>query len=595
MTGIDRRRPVLGRDLVLRVLAVWAVAVALSVPFAWSNLTAVNLPGPDDSLRLVQVRDLIAGQGWFDLTQYRIDSVNGGIAMHWSRLVDLPIAAISGLLSPLVGQRSAELAALAIVPLLTLLCAMLLACRIAWRVLGRETVLATALVVAVAAPLAGQLRVGRIDHHGWQIVLALVALNALIARDTRKGGIVLGLALAAWMAISIEGLPLAAAFIALAALRWLRDPQDDALMTFAMATLAGASALLFAFTRGFADLATYCDAIGPAHLAIFTFGALGMALLARAEPARMAVRFAGLAALGAGALGLLWWFAPDCATGGFAQVDPLVREGWLANVAEGLPLWQQQPTIVLLAVVPALLGLWGMLHHASLSHGWLRRFWLEYAAMTLAALAIGMLVSRAGAYAVAFSAPVLGWQLVRWIAVVRSSPLPQQRIAAIAGCTLILVPALPFTAGATLATSGANPVSGRVPDIVESCTEDWQAFAAHVGAGEEVLAPLDLGPLILLHSRASVVATGHHRGDRGIRAELEIFAAPAAEARAMLAQRGTGWITACPGHHELYNYALGQDASLAGDLRSGNAPGWLEPVIAPAGRENLALWRIRPE
>src|ERR1700733_1318490 len=46
----------------------------------------------DDATRLVQVHDFLAGQGWFDLTQYRIDPPDG-LLMHWSRLVDVPIAA----------------------------------------------------------------------------------------------------------------------------------------------------------------------------------------------------------------------------------------------------------------------------------------------------------------------------------------------------------------------------------------------------------------------------------------------------------------------------------------------------------------------
>ena len=50
--------------------------------------------GDNDSLlRLVQIRDLIGGQGWFDLHQYRMGP-EGGFVMHWSRLVDAPIAAI---------------------------------------------------------------------------------------------------------------------------------------------------------------------------------------------------------------------------------------------------------------------------------------------------------------------------------------------------------------------------------------------------------------------------------------------------------------------------------------------------------------------
>ena len=56
----------------------------------------------DDAMRLVEVRDLIAGQGWFDLTQYRLDPP--GLPMHWSRVIDAPLAAIILMLRPLVGH-----------------------------------------------------------------------------------------------------------------------------------------------------------------------------------------------------------------------------------------------------------------------------------------------------------------------------------------------------------------------------------------------------------------------------------------------------------------------------------------------------------
>ncbi|MGX7875997.1 hypothetical protein ACVDG5_027770 [Mesorhizobium sp. ORM6] len=51
-----------------------------------------NPAGDNDSLlQLVEVRDLLAGQGWFDLHQYRM-GLEGGFVMHWSRLLDAPLA-----------------------------------------------------------------------------------------------------------------------------------------------------------------------------------------------------------------------------------------------------------------------------------------------------------------------------------------------------------------------------------------------------------------------------------------------------------------------------------------------------------------------
>lgn len=45
---------------------------------------------PDDTMRLVEVRDFLAGQGWFS-TSPNVPG-HGGTLMHWSRLVDWPIA-----------------------------------------------------------------------------------------------------------------------------------------------------------------------------------------------------------------------------------------------------------------------------------------------------------------------------------------------------------------------------------------------------------------------------------------------------------------------------------------------------------------------
>ena len=59
----------------------------------------------DDVMRLVQVRELLEGKGWFDLGQPRLGP-EGGTLMHWSRLVDLPIAALAIGLEPLVGREA---------------------------------------------------------------------------------------------------------------------------------------------------------------------------------------------------------------------------------------------------------------------------------------------------------------------------------------------------------------------------------------------------------------------------------------------------------------------------------------------------------
>jgi hypothetical protein len=87
-------------------------------------------------MRLIQVRDLLAGQSWFDVNQALVDAPGGGVPMYWPRLVDIPLALVIVVLTPLSGAATAETAAMVAVPLLTLGLAMLLAARTARRLPG---------------------------------------------------------------------------------------------------------------------------------------------------------------------------------------------------------------------------------------------------------------------------------------------------------------------------------------------------------------------------------------------------------------------------------------------------------------------------
>jgi hypothetical protein len=69
----------------------------------------------DDQMRLVQVRDWLAGQGWFDTRQYRVLPPDG-IPMHWSRYIDLGLAAILTVASEILDPEAAERAAVILWP-----------------------------------------------------------------------------------------------------------------------------------------------------------------------------------------------------------------------------------------------------------------------------------------------------------------------------------------------------------------------------------------------------------------------------------------------------------------------------------------------
>lgn len=589
MTVPERRRPPFGPQLLPRVALAW---LAIAVLLLLTNLTGIaerRFPDPDDTLRLIQVRDLIAGQGWFDLHQHRIDALHGGVPMHWSRLVDVPLALVVLLLRPLLGQPPAEMIALIGVPLLTLGCALLLAGRIAWRIFDEEIAGLACLAMALSVPVVSQLRPLRIDHHGWQIVLALVAVNGLMARSPRLGGWVVGLAISAWLAISIEGLPLAAAIAGIAALRWLRGQQERQWLVCVMHGLAAGSTALFLLTRGLGDLAGHCDAISPVHLAMFGWGALVVTLVQPIRPIAWSLGAFVLAA--GGALAILAMAAPQCVGGAFVELDPVVRRFWYDGVAEGLPVWRQPLAEALQIVVPPIFAIIASVKLAAMSRDWLRTWWIDYTIILCAALAIAVLVSRAGAVAGALSAVPLGWQISCWLRAARRQDHAGRKTLALTGVALALLPAMPLTLYGLVAPASAGAAPGVGTSRVSDCRLDQ---AAQVLAGlpkSELLVPLDIGPALLLDTPHGVVATGHHRAGPAMREVIDAFTGSLDEAHRIVSHRGIAYVALCPDLNEPATYYRAAPQGLAARLRDNRAPNWLEPVAMPAG-VGFKIWRV---
>ena len=100
----------------------------------------------DSAMRLAGVRDLLHGQAWFDTSQHRLNTPYG-LSMHWSRLVDAPLAL---LMLAGEGVRAARLAAGAV-------------CRACCSLLARLAAAFNARAVPVVLVLALSLR-GDLRH-----------------------------------------------------------------------------------------------------------------------------------------------------------------------------------------------------------------------------------------------------------------------------------------------------------------------------------------------------------------------------------------------------------------------------------------------
>ncbi len=572
-----------------RQTALYAMAVMFVMLLIMRTpaIIALRFADPDDVLRMVQLRDLLSGQDWFDVTQYRFDKPSGGLAMHWSRLVDVPLVLVTALLWPIMGMENATVGAAIIVPLITLGCIIYLTAKLARRLIGSEAVLPALVALGMSIPLLGQIMPLRVDHHGWQIVMALTALCGATSKDAQRGAVVAGLALSAWMAISIEGLPVTIAFLGVFAMRWLRKQSDSAWFVLSMVTLAGTSFALFLATRGF-NSANACDMISPVQLAVFGTGALGAVALSKFDPKPAIVRMAGLAAIAASCAGVMLSIAPLCAGGGFAGMDPLVEGFWYRGVLEGQPLWANPISDALKAAIPPLFGLVGSWMLSRRALGKVERdCWIDYMLLLSASFLVTVFVIRAGSVAGAFAAVPAGWAGYQMITALGGlNPKSQRKLvmgsAVFAGVLLVF---------GLIRPTHQQAIAASAPSQINACDVTKTAPLLNRLPTGEIFAPLDVGPQLLLDTRHSIVASGYHRGQTSMRVVISTFLGSAADARSTIQGRKTAYLALCADAGEIARYRGFSPQGFAARLADGESFDWLEPV--PTGT-NLRLWRVKP-
>ncbi len=589
MSLYERRRPPLSFELVRTTGLLWLLLSAIYIATSWTAIVHLAPSDPDDMLRMVEVRDLLAGQAWWDLHQYRIDPPNGTL-MHWSRLVDVPLWLGQLMLRPLLGAGLAEKITMVAVPLITLLSAMLLAARLAWRLIGDELVAYTALILVLATPVTAQMQPLRIDHHGWQIVAVLAALNGLTARSSRRGGWIAGLALALGMTVSLELLPFAALLGAVLVVRAIADPHERAVPAAYLQSLALVSGAAYLITHGFADLAAHCDTLLLPYLGGIAAAALGATVLAHAGPLpRPLVALCYLACAVLGGATLLA-FAPQCSRGPFAALDPLVRSFWYDNVIEGMPIWHQTPARAAQMGLVPLAGLVGAIRLWQRSGGWLRGFWGEYAVLLAGLTVIGMLVARSSGMACAAGAVPLAWQVRGWLRSARECRRPLRRTLGLLGIAGIVMPGVPVLAAERLVF--ASPGSERTNSTGPGCDIAGAGPALARLEPATLFAPIDIGPALIAGSRHAVVASGHHRAARPMRDVIAGFIAAPEVARGIITAHGARYVVICPGLIEVQNYANAAHSGLMAQLAAGTLPTWLKAVTLP-GNTGLHVWEVR--
>ncbi len=569
----------------------WLIAAAL---VAWITVCVIlvqmySLQRPlgdtDDAMRLVIVRDLIAGRGWYDQIVPRVQPPQGAW-LHWSRLLDGGLAGTVALLRPFVGQATAEWAMRDFWPLAWILPAVASALLVARNLGSRSAVFLTALLLVFNTQLYRQFTPGRIDHHNIQITMTVMALACVLATRNRArwaalGGVATGLGLA----VGLEALAFQALIGAAYALELARDRTAARPAAAYGLTLALSAVVFMAVqTPPWRWSMSFCDALSLNLVAGLAAAGLGLALTgAVAGRAPAWVRLALLAATGAAAVAAYLGLDPRCLQGPFAEMDSRVRPFWFDHIQEvqALPrMLTLAHLAAVIAIVMTALGLGASIFLLARERSRPRTGTLLVGACLVVAAITAYLTWRMQDYVFWIGMPVLGAAggvlADGWL---KGRIIPSVALAA------LLSPALIGSAYDSVADTVGKPVKAPPSPGPRCFSPSAYATLATLPKGVVLSAP-DSGPYVLAFTHHSVVVAPYHRLSLKILAAHQAFNAPPSLAEPRVRALGADYVVDCA------TYPVFLDAGSFGlRLRKGPAPAWLQTLSKPGAA--LTIYRVR--
>jgi hypothetical protein len=599
------RRPALDDRLsvgrFLAVVSLFSLAtIALQIVLWFFKANDYVGLDPDDAMRLVEVRDYLGGQGWFDLTQYRLGP-DGGTPMHWSRLIDWPIATLISFYALFLSPHQAEVIALATWPLL-LVAPLLASIGLAsYRLGGRGGMIIGLLLSVVFLAAIVRFRPGAIDHHNVQLVLAAFITAMLLdplarASNFAAAAIAGGLALA----IGAETTPLVAVAAIVVAVFWAIDGERcrKGAIGFGLA-FAGGSGIIFLGTTPPALYASVtCDTLSLGYLSLAVVG--GAALAASAfvlSDKPIHIRFTALALAGILVLATAILVAPQCLQNPLDNLDPLLKTMWLGTIKEAQSIAAEMVhnpediggfyAVGLIALAVCLMRI-------------MRRQQVVAHAILLALIGISWIISllqiRGMMFANFLAFIPLSALIADLRALYRSRRNDMRAAAAFVMSALLSVPSVwtmggiaAFEAGDAIAGVSANRADAEGTETDTCVTENSMADFAKMPAGR-ILSGFNTGPALLRFTPHSVLAANYHRNQAGMIAMLKITMAKPQDALPMMEAQSISYLLFCKDDPLIDFMNAKYPQGLLARLAKSDVPGYLEEI--PQRTDGLHIYQM---
>ncbi len=580
------------------VFLVWLLLLFVGWSRYGASLLRGELSGNDDYMRMAEIRDWLGGQSWFDLHQYRLNPLEP-LNAHWSRIPDILIGGPIKILTPIFGQARAELMTIIAYPSILLLLYLYLVTAIARRISDhRATPLIAAFMLALSFGLLAQFGMGRIDHHGLQILLALATIWLIITSNNKpKALIYAGILCGLGLYIGIESAPYVAAACIAIVLIWVCFEQQAVrkLRLFGLGLALTTLASLLVSTPPKSWFVPSCDALSVVYvqltllIAVVLWGVSYLDHRLKSPLSRLLV--AGL--LGAVALATTIAIYPQCLKGPYAGLDSRLVEIWLSNVAEAGNYFQFLQMDYVAGIAAIILPVFAILGYVITARQQKKMLALPHRTLILfvvLSLLAGLFQARLLFLATAVSIPLATFLLVnalQWAG--RFKPAPVKFLLS----TLLIIAMAPITIPLVLAASAMTDTpDDNADNTAQSCISQTQLAALNTLPVGTALTQIDLGAPILHFTGLGVTSAPYHRNASGILAALDMFMEDEASAKTAAIAMQADYVIACRiGNETDLMLKYGPNGMLA-RLRNGDIPDWLEPI--EVGRnDQLLVYRVK--